>query len=287
MSLEHINENNSRFMGKLSTLTQNKAADRTSDRYSFIPTERLINAFANRGWAIRSAKEANSRKAELAGFQRHMITFRNPDLGIVGDKDSVYPEIVMTNSHDGFASFRLMAGLFRLVCTNGLVVADAMFSSICIRHQGFAESSVDEAINHIIRFVPEVSSRIAEWQNIQLDRQEQLVLAHAAVQYKYDHDPKNGSRVDLERLIRPVRRNDEGGTLWTTYNTIQEKLVKGARILRDEKPSRWSTQFHSKARGVNGISESVKLNKALWSLADGMAKIKNGEANAIPVPQIG
>jgi hypothetical protein len=162
-----------------------------------------------------------------------------------------------------------------------------MFASIKIRHQGFADEHVGNAIDHVLRFIPQVSSRIAQWQNIQLDKQEQLVLANAAVQYKYGNDHDAASKIDLERLIKPVRPNDSDGTLWTAYNTIQEKLVKGARIVREPKVSRWSYQHHGKARGVNGISENVRLNKALWSLADGMAKIKNGEAVAIPIPQIG
>jgi len=40
--------------------------------------------------------------------------------------DSLVPEIVLTNSHDGYASFQLMAGVFKFVCSNGMIVADSL-----------------------------------------------------------------------------------------------------------------------------------------------------------------
>ena len=285
--VQDIRTHNNATISGLSSVQQGfGASERTSERYSFIPTVRLIDTLAERGWAVRSAKETRSREAGLVGFQKHMLTFRNPDLSPVGDKDAVFPEIILTNSHDGFSSFNLMAGLFRLVCSNGLVVADAMFASMRIRHTGYTDDAVNESIDHILRFIPVVSNKIAEWQNISLDYQERLVLAHAAVSFKYADDMQRRNKIDLGRLVRPIRRNDSDGTLWQTYNTIQEKLVKGDRIEKEELRNSWSVQTYRKARGVNGISESIRLNKALWTLADGMAKIKKGEANAIPTPLV-
>jgi hypothetical protein len=41
------------------------------------------------------------------------------------------------NSHDKSSAYQLHCGLFRLVCTNGMVVSDGTFQRISIKHSGF------------------------------------------------------------------------------------------------------------------------------------------------------
>jgi hypothetical protein len=85
------------------------------------------------GWNVVDAKEIKARKNQ--GFQKHMLIFANPEIVINGaDGDTVFPRILLTNSHDGKNAFTFQAGLFRLVCSNGLVIADEQFSSMKIRH---------------------------------------------------------------------------------------------------------------------------------------------------------
>ena len=57
---------------------------------------------------------------------------------MVSDGDTVFPQILMTNSHDGKNSFQFQAGLYRLVCSNGLVIADAQFEDVKMRHMGYS-----------------------------------------------------------------------------------------------------------------------------------------------------
>ena len=62
------------------------------------------------------------------GFQKHLVVFRNNDIIIEGkDNDTVYPQVLLTNSHDGKNAFTFTAGLFRLVCENGLVISTQEF----------------------------------------------------------------------------------------------------------------------------------------------------------------
>ncbi|MFZ8887334.1 MAG: DUF932 domain-containing protein, partial [Steroidobacteraceae bacterium] len=57
-------------------------------------------------------------------------------------------------------------------------------------------------------------------------------------------------------------------TLWNTYNVIQENLLKGGQRGRATTGRRMTT------RPVTGIQQDVKLNRALWSLAEKMADLK-------------
>ena len=64
--------------------------------------------------------------------------FRNPDVVINGDDgDTVFPQVLLTNSHDGKNAFTFTAGLFRMVCANGLVVSTKEFENVKMRHMGY------------------------------------------------------------------------------------------------------------------------------------------------------
>ena len=99
-----------------------KGSDNTSSKYSNIPTDTVIKDLELLGWNVVDAKEVKARKQ--VGYQKHLVVFRNNDVVINGkDGDTVYPQILLTNSHDGKNSFSFQAGLFRMICENGLVIA--------------------------------------------------------------------------------------------------------------------------------------------------------------------
>ena len=61
----------------------------------------------------------------------------------------------MTNSHDGKEfSFQFQAGLYRLVCSNGLVIADAEFANMKIRHMGYDLAELKTVIQEIVEKLP-------------------------------------------------------------------------------------------------------------------------------------
>ena len=60
------------------------------------------------GWDVVDAKEVKARKAATRGVQKHLVVFRNPEVVINGqDGDTVFPQILLTNSHDGKNSIYL------------------------------------------------------------------------------------------------------------------------------------------------------------------------------------
>jgi hypothetical protein len=107
----------------------------TSEKYTHIPTSVVIEDMEKLGWRVVDAKQVKARKG--VGFQKHLLVFRNNDVVINGvDGDIVFPQILLTNSHDGKNSFTFTAGLFRMVCENGLVVSTQEFENVKMRHMG-------------------------------------------------------------------------------------------------------------------------------------------------------
>jgi hypothetical protein len=99
---------------------QTKASNAVSENYTFIPTSKIIDDMDALGWKVGQATMVRSRKN--SGYQKHLIKFFNPSIEINGDDGLLYPQVLLTNSHDGKSSFKFEAGIFRLVCSNGLVI---------------------------------------------------------------------------------------------------------------------------------------------------------------------
>jgi hypothetical protein len=75
--------------------------------------------------------------------------------------------------------------------------------------------------------------------------------------------------VNNNELLRPRRSSDQSGDLWTTFNILQEKIIKGGTYVQNKE-----TRNTQRAREVKSVTENVRLNKALWTLAEEMRKLK-------------
>ncbi|CAM6881555.1 DUF945 domain-containing protein [Enterobacter intestinihominis] len=86
-------------------------------------------------------------------------------------------------------------------------------------------------------------------------------LANAALKYRFgeDHQP-----VTVSQLLTSRRREDCSDDLWTVYQRVQENLMKGGLS------GRTAQGKSSRTRAVTGIDGDVKLNRALWVMAENM-----------------
>jgi len=78
----------------------------------------------------------------------------------VGD---VFPEVVLLNSPDGTSAYQLMAGTFRLVCLNGMVVADRDFGTIKVPHKGDIVNQVIEGSYTVLQESIQAVDRADAW----------------------------------------------------------------------------------------------------------------------------
>lgn len=250
-------------------------SSRTSDRYAFIPTNRIIDILDHQGWKVSAVLEKNSRKDDKRGFGEHLVRFRREaDFGIAAVVGEHVPEIVVNGSHDGTSAWDIMFGIYRFVCGNGAMVSEGQYATHKIKHVGFQDRNVIDAVAEVIETAPRVLDTIGAWKALPLEKHEQRILAESSVIAKYGEDKL--ANFDINRILQPVRREDVGGNLWTTFNSIQEKLVeRGGRFAVNSGRGR----VIKKARGIASVSENVRVNQALWMLADRMAQIK-GAVNA-------
>jgi len=245
-----------------SVFTKNGSHE-TSDKYTHIPTDRIIQDMELLGWGVVDAKEVKARKNSTKGFQKHLLVFRNNDVVISGDDgDTVFPQILLTNSHDGKNSFTFTAGLFRLVCENGLVVSTTEFESMKIRHMGYDFETLQDTIKAMVEKLPLTVEAMNKLRQTELSQEAALEFARKAVEVRFGENETNTQhiQVDLIELLEPTRNEDRGSDLWSIFNVVQEKIMDGG----------FQYTFGSKvrkARRIKNFKQDLELNSKLYDLA--------------------
>lgn len=234
-----------------------------SDKYNFIPTIQVIEKMRGEGLVPYKAMQAKTRIAGKGEFTKHIIRFRSPRLDW-NISDSI-PEIVLFNSHDGSCSYQVSAGIFRLICSNGCVVQSHDFGSYAARHSGNIMDNVIDATYRIIEDVPKIESRVAEYQSLTLNPDQRKSYVEQAIGLRWDKDEEGNYPIDPMQLLSLRRRQDAGDSLWLTYQTVQENLIKGG-----QRPD-WRRGGKRTRKVVSPLSD-YKLNRELWGLTEETAK---------------
>ena len=253
--------------------------DSRSQRYSYVPTLEVIRGMEQAGFLPFKASQSGTRDLSRREFTKHMIRFRQMGQALsVGD---VFTEIVMVNAHDGTSAYQFMGGLWRLKCSNGMMVSEGALQSIKVMHVG---NIVDDAVRASLQIAAhsgDVLETVGRWTGLQLTSGEQHALAVSAHTVRFaDAEGKTHTPITPEQLLQIRRCDDRGTDLWQTFNRIQENVIKGGLHARtqasyDERGRRIPSRRVS-TREVKGIDQDVKLNRALWQLAETMEALKTG-----------
>lgn len=245
-----------------SILAQSEHESR-SDRYAYVPTVRVLEAMQREGFQIHGVTEAHVRTADRRGFQKHLLRMRKPG----NENKSEAPEIVLINSHDGSTTFQLMAGMIRFACANGIITGD-MWDSVKVKHSGEIVGDVIEGSYRVMNDFDELGNVVDEMKSITLTRDEQDAFTRAALPLRFEGE----APVTVEQINYARRSQDQGADLWRTFNRVQENLLQGGVLGRKRDAN--NRIRRRRTRAVNGVDGNVKLNRALFTLAEAMMDLK-------------
>ena len=252
---------------KAPSIFAENAHHEVSDRYSFVSTLEIVETLRDNGWSPVSVQEQTVRKEDRRGFQRHLIRYQRTGENkpaVVGD--SVF-ELACINSHDRSSGIQFFGGLFRFICANGLCVADSLVGRISLRHTGVDQEALVRAALGIANQVPKIEAVVGDWQAYRLNDVQQSAFAQAAAVARYGDEIPFHPRA----LLAPRRSGDAGCDLWSTFNRVQENLISGKRLhWTDQNRLGEEGRTVRTVREVKGIDTNVKLNKALWTLAEAL-----------------
>jgi Domain of unknown function (DUF932) len=243
-----------------------------SQRFAPIATTQVLGALAKEGFHAVGVKQVRTRDTDRRDFTKHMVRLRRRD-----DADSFTVggttfEILLKNANDGSSSYQLLAGLFRILCLNGLIVGTAS-ENIRVRHTGDVIGEVIEGSYRILATARQALTAPAEWSKQILSDAEREMFAEVALKLRFsDAEGNVATPIQPRQLLEPRRAADKSRDLWTTFNVVQENVIRGGlhAVGRDANNRRRRIT----TRPVNGIDQDVKLNKALWVLAEGMAQVE-------------
>lgn len=238
------------------------AADDRSQRYTFIPTYDVVEALQGEGFFPVSARQINARSETGSAFGRHELRFRRAqDVGVTARNELIgIPEIVLLNSHDGTSAYKLMAGVFRQVCSNGMV-ASCDIGEVSVRHSGKVAEEVIDGCIKVVEQADEFVRRLKDWGGINLTPTARNAFATAALGLRYD---QGESPIEPSKLLVPQRYYDKGTDLATTVNVVQENLIRGG--MRGYAQGKRRT-----VRAIKGIDQDIRLNRSLMTLAEMLA----------------
>lgn len=238
------------------------AHESRSSRYTYIPTIDVLNGLRREGFQPFMACQTRVRDDGKREHTKHMIRLRHADQ-IAGREAN---EIILLNSHDGTSSYQMLAGMFRFVCQNGMVCGETT-NDIRVRHNGDVVGEVIEGAFKVLDSFETISEQREAMQALTVNPGEQAAFARAALMLKYDEDA-GAAPITETQVLAPRRFEDRRDDMWTTFNRVQENMMKGGLRGRNRAGRTTTT------RPVNGIDQNVKLNRALWVLAEEMRRLK-------------
>ncbi len=234
-----------------------------SQRYAYIPTATVLTELRKEGFQPFMVTQTRVRDEGKREHTKHMLRLRHASqINARGEAN----EIILLNSHDGTSSYQMLAGMFRFVCSNGLVCGDTV-ADVRVPHKGDVAGQVIEGAYQVLHGFDRALESRESMQAITLDEGEAEVFARAALSLKYDA-PDKPAPITESQILMPRRFDDRRPDLWSVFNRTQENLTKGGLHGRSANGRRQQT------RPVQGIDSDIRLNRALWLLADGLRQLK-------------
>lgn len=247
-------------LAKHAPVTQTKKHSNTSERYTFASTAKIVEVFEASGWSPVNVQSSIARTAEREGFQKHTVIFANKEFSKGMLASGTIPRIVLKNAHDKSSALHFLAGLYEQLCANGLIVGHNTGDIKCV-HQGLNDDKITAAIKSVTQNLEKAMEVSDRMRSRVMGQDEREAFAKQAVELAFDTEKYLVSPKDLlvNHRVQQSSRN-----LWDTFNTIQEKVLRGGVVrIRKDDGGRQSS------RAVNEINRSVKLNRGLWDIAEG------------------
>ena len=240
-----------------------------SKHYSFVPTMRVVNDLRTLGYEVTDAVQVKARKKTTNGYQKHMITLEHPKYKVEGSEE--YPQILLTNSHDGGNAFSLSAGIFRLVCSNGLVIKTEDYGTARLVHKGYSFEAVQELVKQFEETMGEVLTKITAMKKVELTKAQQIEFAKKAALLRFTAKSYNEDNisdvVDIDDLLNVERKEDAGNGLYEVFNRVQESIVQGKYLYASSGKVKDADTKTRKARPIKNFKQSISVNKKLSELA--------------------
>jgi hypothetical protein len=134
------------------------------------------------------------------------------------------PQISVVNSTDKSTALRLMGGVFRLVCSNGLVAGDVFDSERIIHRVGETfERKIQTLPTRIVALIDDIIAAAEEFKELQEQTLTEETMISVVGNLPVN---KKTKRASIDKIVFEEHRRtqDQGNNVWTLYNIVNECL---------------------------------------------------------------
>src|SRR5262249_9208865 len=120
------------------------AHESRSERFRPIPTIEVLKPLQREGFSVVHARQSRTRDASRRDFTTHFLRLRRLDDVAKYTVGGTVFEICLKNANGGSAAYDVMAGLWRILCLNGMVCPTSTIDTQKVRHSGdIASKGID------------------------------------------------------------------------------------------------------------------------------------------------
>jgi len=217
---------------------------RIKQKEFYIPTLDVITKLQDEGWKISGVAEQRGKNRKITS---NYVQLQHPDFAVQNSKgkNEAFTSITLSNSCNGNRPLQMSLGMFRQVCTNGLVRFDQHAETEKIRHIEVNARDLDRFVISMNSKADKLLTEVNEMKHKGLSIEDMRKLAREAASLRYT----NLDEINIDDLFAVNRVEDESNDLWTVFNRIQENLT----------------------HDVKNMSEDIRLNQQLFSLVENFA----------------
>ena len=239
---------------QFATVTATEPSSLVSHKYSMASTAQVLQALEGHGWLPVGYYQKKANSPLRSGKQTHTVLLGHKDL----QDGKTLPRIMLKNSHDGTGSLQFLSGLFERICANGLIVG-ASAEDVRITHRSITEQKILQGVERTVQGLQRALSLSERMRSVSLDREQQLQFAEKVIELVWDGE-KYGTMPNY--LLFNHRSEQRAPTLWNTFNTVQERVIRGGTRLYRADGGRTT------ARAITAIDRNISANRAMWNVAE-------------------
>jgi hypothetical protein len=217
---------------------------RIKQKEFYIPTLDVITKLQDEGWKISGVAEQRGKNRKITS---NYVQLQHPDFAVQNSKgkNEAFTSITLSNSCNGNRPLQMSLGMFRQVCTNGLVRFDQHAETENIKHIEVNARDLDRFVTSMNIKANKLLTEVNEMKHKGLSIEDMRKLAREAARLRYN----NLDEINIDDLFAVNRVEDESNDLWTVFNRIQENLT----------------------HDVTNMKEDIRLNQQLFTLVENFA----------------
>lgn len=228
----------------LPSIVSPEVSPKVSGKYGFVNTAEVVAKLETMGFVVRTATQQGRGSSA-----RHVV--KMVESGSSPQFDGTRPELIIMNAHNGTSSLRFLMGLYRMVCSNGLIVSDGVDERIVLRHSQGLPQNLESIIELVKNKATGVFEHVKSMNEAQVNS-DALFAYTGAVLSQVKIEP---SATNIQLALSPRRTEDQSNDAWHVLNRVQENLIKGG------------LKFEGRRRAtkeIKGILGDFMVNKAVW-----------------------